>query len=188
MLEWVAYFYICTRLLIILLFPGSSRGSDLMNKKFVSPDSTGRSPCRRRSCTATSMTPTTKRSTVVALTSGYILTAWPCRTPQPRWRCFSSSAAACRGWPCPPPSTVITWSRPRPEGRRIWPEQRWGILFVYSNYANLWKVMSLTCFDIFVLILGNQRGGLQLPVQRWGKIWSWLLETRLWNHPSGIIT
>ena len=44
----------------------------------------------------------------------------------------------------------------------------------------------LTRVITMVVVLGNQRGGLQLPVQRWSKVRSRLLETRLWNHPSGI--
>lgn len=109
-LYFVIYFILVILISPLLKHPGMSQHPTTNNCLFhVSfPDSTGLSLCRRRSCTATSMTPTTRRLIVVAPTCGCIPTAWPCRTPRPRWQCSSSSAAACRRWPYPPPSTAIT--------------------------------------------------------------------------------
>ena len=39
--------------------------------------------------------------------------------PHIRWPCSSSSLAVCRRWPCPPPSTATTWSRPTSGETRI---------------------------------------------------------------------
>jgi len=48
--------------------------------------------------------------------------------------------------------------------------------------------MALPSKRFLTPVLGGQPRGLQLPVHRRGQIWSWLLESRLWNHPSGIAT
>ena len=123
---WILYIYSYHLTFALLKLPLTWQWPN-MNKLVYSifcPDSTAPLPSQRRSCTATSMTPTIKRSTAAALTCDCVPTVWPCKMPRPRWRCSSSSAAACPRWLCPPLSTVITWSRPRPEESRIWPEQR----------------------------------------------------------------
>ena len=80
--------------------------------------SAGLSLCRRRSCMVTWTIPRGRRSAVDARTCACVRTAWACRMRLRRWPCFSSSAAGCPRWPCPPPSTVITWLKLRPEGLR----------------------------------------------------------------------
>lgn len=95
------------------------------------------------------MTPTTRTLIAVALTCVCIQTAWPCRTQRLKWPCCSSSAAACQGWPCLPPSTVITWLRPRLVELKIWPGQRSGgslkIREYDSNCHNVTTVKILRC-------------------------------------------
>lgn len=65
-----------------------------------------------------------RRSSAARPICAYGQTAWPCRTPQLRWQCFSSSAAGCQKWLCHPPSTVITSLRPSQVVKRIFKEPR----------------------------------------------------------------
>lgn len=106
----------------------SLTSSETDGYNFLFADSTDLSPCQRRLFMATSMTPKTRTSIAVAPTCVCVQTAWPCRTPQLRWQCSSSSVVACPRWPYRPPSTVTTWSRPRLEGRRTWREPRWVVV------------------------------------------------------------
>lgn len=92
--------------------------------KLFSPGLTAPWPCLRRLYMDTWMTQRSRRSSAARPICAYGPTAWPCRTPQLRWQCFSSSAVGCQKWPCLPPSTVITSSRPRQAVKRIFREPR----------------------------------------------------------------
>lgn len=163
----------------------SNKNANLPSRDFALPGSGGLSLCRRRSCTVTWTTRPGRRLTAAARTCACVPTAWPCRMPLPRWPCCSSSAAACSGWPSPQPSTVITWSRLRPEELRTWPELK-SVFFFSYEFITVFLVNDFpTCNFVMDSLLGSQLRSLQLPVQCWSQVWSGLLETRVWNHPSG---
>lgn len=92
--------------------------------KLFSPGLTALWPCLRRLYMDTWMTQQNRRLSAARPICAYGQTAWPCRMPQLRWQCFSSSAAGCQKWLCLPPSTVITSLRPSQVVKRIFKEPR----------------------------------------------------------------
>ncbi len=66
----------------------------------------------------------TKMLSLANPTSNYAPTAWRCKTPLPKWQCFSSCLQACQRPLYPLQFTAITWLRHTLVARRISKPQR----------------------------------------------------------------